>query len=131
MGTLLVGAAGLIVGALLPWATVDAVLFSATANGIDGDGVITLIVGGIVAIFVALLRGRRGVAAACLLLGLLAGVVALVDLVNVSSRVGDVQSTANLALKASVGVGLWLTALAAVAVVVGSVGAFVQSRQQR
>lgn len=117
------GGAVLILGALLPWATASVGFISVSKAGTSGDGVITLIIGlGVLAIgWVAL--GRRPHQTA-VILGLIAGViaggVAIYDIANVSSAVNRAQTRSSL-VHASVGIGLWVTALAAAGVVAGSI----------
>src|SRR5579885_868424 len=73
-------------GSFLPWATVDAGLFSASKRGIDGDGAFTLALAGfalillIIDLCVPLMRGTssalRSIALVC---GVLATIIAIID----------------------------------------------------
>lgn len=110
---LLIAAAAVIVGSIMPWATVRTVFGSVDVAGTDGDGVLTLI-GGAAAGVAALLR--RHVLGA-IAFGLV-GAIALYDVVNVSDALSDVDSAL---ADASVGWGLWLILVAAIAGVVLSV----------
>jgi hypothetical protein len=105
----------LIVGALLPWATASAGFISVSKAGTDGDGVITLILGVVIALL-ALFAWKPqphqlavivGVGA-----GLAAGGVAIYDIVNVSDAVNTAQTQSAL-VHASVGSGLYVTAVGA------------------
>jgi ElaB/YqjD/DUF883 family membrane-anchored ribosome-binding protein len=112
---------GLIVGSLLPWATLTAP-FVGTVNmtATDGDGIITLIAGLVVGLIgvVAFIRGVGPVGLVLLFLILgLAAWVAVVDLGNVTNVVAEFDSEDFGA--ASVGIGLWLVT---VATVIGFVG---------
>lgn len=116
------GSVGLVIGALLPWATITAA-FVGTINkaGTDGDGVITLLFGLAIAGlgWPLLTRGslRLWAAITMLVLASLATLICLYDIVDVSSKADDLGSIAT----ASVGIGLWLSAIASVLVVGGGV----------
>ncbi len=113
---LVAGAALVIIGAPLPWAEVSAPFVgSLTKNGTEGDGIITLILGlalvglGAPAIF----GGKRlkvGLAVGAVIVAGLVMVVAGVDIADVQDIVNDVEAEEALAT-ASVGMGLWLTAI--------------------
>jgi Protein of unknown function (DUF2510) len=119
----LAGGAVLILGALLPWATASIGFVSVSKAGTSGDGVITLIIGlGVLAIgWVALARRRHQAAVVLgIIAGVIAGGVAIYDIANVSSAVNRAQTRSSL-VHASVGIGLWVTALAAAGVIAGSI----------
>jgi len=109
-----IAAGVLILGAFLPWATVNAGFISASKTGIEGDGVVTAGIGAVVLLVVAL---KAATAQARWVLGfiggLLAGLMAAYD-------VHDVQSAGSSAVLVQVGIGLWLSGAAAVAVMVGA-----------
>ena len=125
------GAVGLVIGALLPWATITAA-FVGTVNkaGTDGDGVITLVFGLVIAGvgWPLVARGtlRTWAAISVLVLGVLAALICLYDIVDVSSKADDLGSIAT----ASVGIGLWLSAIASVLVVGGAVLELVATQRQ-
>ncbi len=109
-----VAGVGAVIGSLLPWATAQTGLGSFSVAGTDGDGLITLVVGLAVALLafpVDRFRGRRLMA---LLAALGLAAMAVMEVVNVTDRVAS-SSTDNL--RASVGIGLWLTAAAGVVAV--------------
>ena len=114
---ILLGAGALlVVGALLPWATVIAPFVGTiSAAGTDGDGVITLVLGLVVGAcgFVGL-RSQRGKAAKIAgAIGLVvAAVIGCYDVALISNAAGDVPEL-DLELHVSVGMGLWLTVAAA------------------
>lgn len=118
----LVGAALLVIGALLPWATISGPFFNFSANGVEGDGVFTLVAGLVVAAIITLGKARRGAAVASLIIGGLAGMLTVFTMANVSNAIDEAEAT-EFAGVASVGVGLWLTGVAAVVVLVGSIAA--------
>ena len=119
----LVAGIGLVVGSLLPWATISAP-FIGTVNitATDGDGMLTLIAGLAVSL-IGILGLTRGVGVAGLvslaILVLLSAFVAFTDLGNISELAADVSEDDFGA--ASVGIGLWLVTIATV---VGGVGWF-------
>lgn len=101
------GFIGIVLGSFMPWAQVG--IF--TANGTDGDGVITLILGG--AGFLLMLASTRGPAIIALLLALGAGGIGLYDASNISSAISDLDGNP-FAANASVGTGLYLLIAASV-----------------
>ena len=137
--TYLIGAAGLIgaIGALLPWATLSAPFVGTVSkNGIDGDGVFAVVLGILLMIYavirVAWSRAHWTVATvlSLALLGL-----AIFEIADVYRTAADVHAGAgNLgddplgvttaianATTVSVGVGLWLDALAGLAALGGAI----------
>jgi hypothetical protein len=116
------GGVGLIVGSFLPWVTATAVLIGTfSVSGMQGDGVLTLGAGLVVAV-VGALGVTRGVGVGGIVTAFvalaLAGVVGYIDFNNVSEGVAE-ANTASFGF-ASVGVGLWLVMAS---VVIGFVGA--------
>jgi hypothetical protein len=98
--------AGLVVGALLPWAVVRAPLVGQiTKAGIEGDGMFTAGIG-VVAILVAVASNSTRKATWLLLLAIAAGLIAFVDLTEVLDMAGE-----NALIGA--GAGLYLTLLSA------------------
>ncbi len=116
------GSVLMLLGSVLPWAKAEATVLgqtlSETTNGLEGDGKITLVlalVAGLVFLFVP--RGKV-VGGLVLAAGVLAGLVAIIDIADVSNKADDLkQITAQSS--ASVGVGLWIAAVAAVVLFVG------------
>ena len=117
------GAAFVVVGSLLPWVKAEAGLFSVTKNGIDGDGVLTLLLA--VALGLVFLLGRNAKAVAWLVIVLAALVlaIAIYDTVDVSNKADELgsRSSALFHVTASVGVGLWLTLAAGAVALVGGI----------
>lgn len=110
--TLAVAGGGLVIGSLMPWATVNAGIFTVSKNGIEGDGVITLVLGGVlllVALVSSVATDRRWMPA--IVVSSLACALVLWELADLWGK--PVQ----------VGIGLWLSALAAGA---GGVGSLMQ-----
>ncbi len=107
-----VAAVVVMVAAFLPWATLDG-LVSLSLAGTEADGVITLVLGGAAAVL-GILRALgmgRWTAIIAVLIGLVILLIAIVD-------IADVGSIADLGVAtASVGIGLWVTLVGAVAMV--------------
>lgn len=97
-----------VIGSFLPWATVDTWIGTFSANGMDGDGVITLLLGLAAGALIALWK-RPLVIIAAVVAGL-AALVAVVDLVDLGRAIGD-SGFADV----TPGIGLILTLLAAMA----------------
>jgi hypothetical protein len=115
---------GLIVGSLLPWATLTAPFVGTVdITATEGDGMLTLISGLIVAV-IGILGLTRGVGifglVSLLLVLLLAAFVAFTDLGNVTEMAADFNDEDFGA--ASVGIGLWLVTVATIIVAVGWFG---------
>lgn len=116
------GAALLLLGSVLSWAKVEAHFagqtFSETTNGLEGDGKITLVlalVAGLVFLFVP----RAKVAGSLVLAaGIIAGLVAIVDIADVNNKADDIREITSNA-DATVGIGLWIVAVAAIVLFVG------------
>ncbi|MCP5047662.1 MAG: hypothetical protein GY940_10855 [bacterium] len=112
-------AAGIgVLAAFLPWATVLA--FS--VSGISGSGVITLALYAITAALMLLgdknsnLTGGKFTTA--LILSGLGSFVGIYEMINISSKLGASKAGAFLSQSISIGIGLYLTILAGIAVIV-------------
>jgi peptidoglycan/LPS O-acetylase OafA/YrhL len=98
----------LVIGSIGPWATASVGGFTATKNGLDGDGAITLVLaliaGGLLA---AHLLGRLGRAApiAATVVAAIALLTCVVDLIDAAGS--------KLGVDTAPGWGLWLAALGA------------------
>ena len=104
----------IIVGSVLPWATVSLGDLSESVGGMDGDGAITLVLGLLLGAFAvyAYLRGApRGLAWAAAVVAAIVAVVAIIDIADVSSLSGDLGDLADV----SVGFGLWLVLIGGIA----------------
>jgi hypothetical protein len=115
-----VGAGALVLGSLLPWVKATAGVFTVTKNGIEGDGVLTLILAGLAALLFGVIKRRNVAAIVTLIIGVLAGAIAIYDIADISQKAHDL-STTSINVSASVGVGLILAALASAAIVVGAI----------
>ncbi len=119
----LIAAVVILIGSVLPWATVSSLFGSASVNGTDGDGVITLIL----AIGIGVLLGlwRRGTAIAATVLGAIVVVVALYDLADVANVADELGGLGDV----SPGVGLVLVLLGGLAATAASVVGIVTIRK--
>ena len=111
-------------GAAIPWAEVTAPFIgTVTKSGTDGDGVLTLIgalvIAGLGFLAFGSRRSRGAIIGSLVVAGLIA-LVAVVDMVDVSSRIADVEDQ-DLAVSASIGIGLWVVLLGAGVAIVGCV----------
>lgn len=119
------GGAGLVVGAMLPWVTIEALSISRSVNGLDDgrDGWFTLAVG---AVALMALLGRRSLRA---LVALLAGgvgvAVAVIDISDTQDKIGKLEESGRqYAAQGHIGIGLWLTAAGAAVLLLGALVSF-------
>ena len=103
----LLGAAAVAaLGSFLPWVTVTIFLGTVTANGMDGDGKITLGIAAVLAL-VAWFARRWAVIPALALTG-----IAIYEVVNIFSKLSDMKSQAQIAtslqisVHGSIGIGV-------------------------
>jgi hypothetical protein len=116
------GAVALIVGALLPWVKAEAGIFSATKNGIDGDGALTLALGIAIALVFLLVRTPKTAAWLVVAFAAAATAIAGYDAIDVSKKAHDLaEQSPFVHVSASVGVGLWLSLGGAVVALIGGV----------
>ncbi|MEL7210018.1 MAG: hypothetical protein AAGK32_17600 [Actinomycetota bacterium] len=115
----------LLVGAVLPWATVSTGFGSFSKAGTEGDGVLTLVLGLVIGgLALPMLTSRtvkRGLAIGIVIAAGIALAIAIYDIVDVNNTLGDLGEFAD----GSPGVGLYLTAAGAVAAAAGGVMAIV------
>lgn len=103
-------AAAIIVGSIMPWASMTTAFGTLTVNGTDGDGLITAAGGGLVLFLIFTRRYMLALVGA-----LLTGAGLVYDAMNISQAVGEAESKY---ATASIGWGLYLAiAGAAVAIV--------------
>jgi hypothetical protein len=125
------GAALIVVGSLMPWVKASAGVFSATKNGIDGDGVLTL--GLAAAIALGFFFSRQAKTSAWLVIAP-AGIVlaiAIYDMIDISNKADELTNSRSLIhVSATIGAGLWLTVVAGVVALLGGLLALNQSAQQ-
>ena len=113
----LVGGGLLLLGSFMPWASIASGFGSIGVAGTEGDGKITLFLGlGIVVFGVVSLTSGRRLAVLQVLVSLAAGVVAGIDMGNMSSKIAAVNTGF---VHASVGTGLYLVLAGAIVAAVG------------
>jgi hypothetical protein len=124
------GAALAAIGSFLPWATVSGGFVDISKNGMDGDGVITLvgalIFGGLAA-WSLLGSWSKGRMIGALVVAVLVTLIAVIDIADVASRFSDIDTEA-LGLDVSIGIGLWIVLLGGLVGVAGCVMALVTAR---
>jgi len=127
-----VGAALTAIGSFMPWAEVRGSIFSTTIVGTDGDGVLTLF-GGLVLAGLGVAsrtpRLTRGTMIAALVVAFLVAFVALVDMADVNSRALRTGSGRTV-IDASVGAGLWVVLLGAATSIAGCVHTLTTARRR-
>jgi len=119
------GAVLLVLGSVLPWAKLEvssgAFSISDTKNGLDGDGVLTLILAVIAILIFLLVKNRKVTGWLVTVAGFLAGAIAIYDIVDVKGAFDNLDVPSSINADATVGVGLWIAAVAAVVLFVGGV----------
>lgn len=120
-----VGAGLLILGSLMPWVTVTTAFGSISRAGADddGDGILTLIAGGIA---LGLVVARKYPPA--VIIAALAAAVVLYDWFDISQTANDVNSGFG---RLSVGWGLYVTGIGAGLVLFGSIDLWKSARQRK
>lgn len=102
----LVGAGAVIAGSLLPWATVTTIFGTIGVNGTEGDGVITLGLGGVLGVLALVeLSGGSSTKAIALVVAIITLALGGFEYVSVGDRLGD---AGNEFARASVGVGIYV-----------------------
>jgi hypothetical protein len=124
--TVVLGAALLALGALLPWAEASSGSASFSSSGIDGNGAAAL--GAALAIALLCTVRRRPMAVAGLMIGIaaVAGAVAVHDAIDISHKADRLMQRVP-ATSAGVGVGIWVTLAGAAVAIVGGVMALVSA----
>ena len=109
--TLIGAGALLILGSLLPWATVSAGFISASKNGTSGDGIMTLICGAlVVGLGIWLMRSETPlgwlIGGAVVLLVALG--ISVYDMTNLPSPGNYGGGSFTISIGVEIGIGLWL-----------------------
>jgi hypothetical protein len=134
-GSIMAGLGGAVVavGSFLPWITARTPFQTVNRSGLEGgDGTITLVLGIVIIVLVAV-RLMRPQAAAPSGIGILlaaagAAVVAGIDLADINNRIETAQGASAL-VQASVGVGIWAIFVGAGLSVIGSLSIISQRRR--
>jgi hypothetical protein len=112
-----------VVAAFLPWITAATIFGHLSRSGVDGggDGIVTAILGVVVAIVAITTRrnnGDRGAGIAIVICSLIVVAISAYDFFSVNDRINDIDRRY---VDAAVGIGLYLTIAAGVAGVVAGV----------
>jgi hypothetical protein len=130
-GVAALGGVVAIIAAFLTWVSASDGALSISVKGTDGgrDGNITLVLGIAVAIVAGLLAWRTilGLSIGTMVLGALIAIVAIID---ISDPDGD-SDLKSLGVDVSIGVGLWLTLAAGIAVLAAGLWALVAGKRLR
>jgi hypothetical protein len=115
---ILVTVGGLLVavGSLLPWITLTSGFGSASVAGIEGDGILTLILGGVIALLGFLAYGGTGPRFVTFLLSVGALAFGGWELVTLSGKLSSTDTA-----RVAVGMGLYIVVGGAVVALIGSV----------
>lgn len=116
----LVGAVLAAVGSFLPWLNINTAFGSISRNGMEGDGIIVLVVALVVGLIAASRLGGAGIAKGANVFPLIGAMliiaVAVYDHLEVNERISSVNADGVLA---TVGAGLWLLYLAGIVMAIG------------
>lgn len=115
----LVGGLVVAVGSFLPWATVTSGLGSLSVAGTSGDGIITIVIGGLIALLALLSLDRTPrpiVTLAIALLGVGAAILGGWEVMNLNAKFADV---ATKLIVPSIGYGLFLVIGGGIAAAIG------------
>jgi hypothetical protein len=112
-----------VVAAFLPWITAATIFGNLSRSGVDGggDGIVTAILGVVVAVVAFTTRRNesdRGAGIAIVICALIVVGISVYDLFSVNDRINDIDRRY---VDASVGIGLYLTIVAGVGGVVAGV----------
>lgn len=116
---LLIGAIVILVGSIMPWGKVSTVFGTTTFNGTDGDGVITIVLGGILLLIALAHKGTPGklYSVAGVVLALIALYVSGATMFRMGGAAAEIDS--NYA-SASVGSGVFVTIIGSIIAAIGS-----------
>jgi hypothetical protein len=122
--TVLLGAALLAIGAVLPWAEASSASASFSSSGIDGNGGAVLVAALSLGLLCTLTRRTKSVAGSMIGIAVIAGAIALHDARDITNRADELMRRLPTA-SAGVGVGVWLALTGAAVALVGGVMAFI------
>lgn len=115
----MIAAAALVIGSLLPWISVRSIFGTLNASGIEGDGVLTLVAGGLLGALSGVAWSKRNASKTTGILIVLLGAATGLIAFNVFSNVAGAADLNDDLVFTAVGSGLWLVILGA-AMAVGS-----------
>ncbi|MEX0756295.1 MAG: Trp biosynthesis-associated membrane protein [Actinomycetota bacterium] len=120
---MLVGAAVLAAGSVLPWAKVSAPFaVERSIGGLEGDGVLT-VVGAVLIAAAALLwmTGRRWGRVVGVVVAVLAAGIAIYDLININDAIDDIAIQTGGLAEAAAGIGIYVAVAGAIVALIGGV----------
>jgi hypothetical protein len=113
---MLIAAAIGVIAVFLPWATVKSGMLNFSANGLDGDGVITLILFSIVGYLIFRNDKTEELSGNNLYLVVGGfGICALIGIYDWSNASNSFPAVSNQLVSVNIGIGLYLTALSGIA----------------
>lgn len=116
---MIAGAIGVIVGSLLPWASVTSPIFGTTAlNGLQGDGIITLGLGIVLLVVGLVIKPKPGqhAGALAIIVGILIIMFAAYEAINLLGNTGVTDS----GIIKSIGIGVPVILIGALVFTVGA-----------
>lgn len=124
----IVAAACIVLGSFLPWATVSG-LVSGSVNGIDGDGVLTMVIGVILGVLCLTQYSRRDGWRTAVAAAVIVGAVSAIAIAGAAiANVKGVADEAGPLASVSPGVGLYVVLLAAIGIGVVSLVSITSNR---
>jgi hypothetical protein len=128
--TVVVGAAVVLaVGAVLPWAEAESTNASFSQNGLDSLGGVTLLAAILVVLTILLMAPSPAAAGCVAALAALALVVGVHEALDTSRKADDLLARSPAGVTAGVGIGVWVTIVAAAVLLVGAGIALVSTRR--
>jgi hypothetical protein len=122
-----VGAALLVVGALLPWGKATSKTASFSSDGIDGNGAITLIAAVVLVLVVLVVQRPTTAAWLVIATAAVAGAIGVRDAVDLSDKAARLVDHGPPGVTANVGIGVWVTIAGTVIALVGGIMALAMS----
>lgn len=112
-------------GAVLPWAQAQSKTSSFSTDGINGDGAITIVAALLIALTLVVVQHRTLAAGLVIGVAAIAGAVGVHDAIDISRKATDLVDHGPPGVSAGVGIGVWLTLVAAAIALIGGIMAFV------
>ncbi len=122
-----VGAALLVVGALLPWGEATSKTASFSSDGIDGNGAITLVAAVVLVLLFVVVQRTTTAAWLVIATAVVAGAIGVRDAVDLSDKAARLVDQGPPGVSANVGIGVWVTIAGAVIALVGGIMALAMS----
>ena len=104
----------LIISTLLPWASLRTIFGTVSVTGVEGDGIFILILGGIMSLLTFFSNRLATRKASSLVIGILCGLITVIDFASVSRLVGESTSY----VQVTHGFGLYLAILCSAGLII-------------